>query len=220
MSRARDLANVAGGQTVANATPSGGLVLIEKKTVAQGSASTTAFDFTNCFSSSFDVYQVEFDITRNGDSGAKFLFASFSNADTRLTNDVFGQSFFAQVGVNTNGQVYYQGGDGVHQLMGGFVDTGSGNFRGTAKILNPNSTSLPNQIIGSGVMSQFPTSTDGDSFFHEDFLSSDEQGDLSGTTTDVLFGIITGNGNGANILFSATQVAVFGSVSIFGVKGL
>ena len=28
-------------------------------------------------------------------------------------------------------------------------------------------------------MGQFPTSTDGDSFYHEDFLSSDEQGDLA-----------------------------------------
>ena len=221
MTQARDLADVAAGQTVAGATPSGGLVLIEKKTVAQGSASTTAFDFTNCFSSSFDVYQVEFDITRNGDSGAKMLFASFSNADTRLTNDVFGQVAFDQVGTSGgSGKLYFQGGDGVHQLMGGLGDTGSGNFRGTAKILNPNSTSLPNQIIGSGVMSQFPTSTDGDSFFHEDFLSSDEQGDLAGTTTDVLFGIITGNGSASNILFSATQVNVFGTVSIFGVQGL
>ena len=58
MTRARDIADLL------DAT--GRLVLIEKKTIIQGLASATAFDFTNCFSSSYDVYKVEFYIIRNG----------------------------------------------------------------------------------------------------------------------------------------------------------
>ena len=69
-------------------------------------------------------------------------------------------------------------------------------------------------------MSQLPTTPDVDGFYRENFLSTDEQGDVSGTSTDILFGIIAGDGNGANVLFSATQVSVFGTVSIFGVQGL
>ena len=63
-------------------------------------------------------------------------------------------------------------------------------------------------------------STDSDSIWQEDFLSVDEQGDLSGTSTDILFGIIVGSSSGANVTFSATQAPVFGSVSIFGIKGV
>tara|TARA_B100000212_G_scaffold342524_1_gene330234 strand:- start:4639 stop:5298 length:660 start_codon:yes stop_codon:yes gene_type:complete len=219
MSRARDLADVAGGQTVANATPSGGLVLIEKKTVAQGSASTTAFDFTNCFSSSYDIYQVEFDIIRNGDSAARHIFASFSNANTRLTNNVVGMSSFNQAGATTDGKSYHTSTDGVHQFGGTIAATGSGTFTGTARIHNTQSTTLANQITGNLVMNQY-LSTDVDGIWQEDFLSVDEFGDLSGTSTDILFGIIQGDSLGTDVSFSATQAAAFGTISIFGVKGV
>ena len=220
MTQARDLADVAAGQTVANATPSGGLVLIEKKTVAQGSASTTAFDFTNCFSSTYDLYQVEFDITRNGSSAAKHLFASFSNADTRLTNDAVGMSTFDQAGATgTDGKSFYKSPDGVHQLAGTIAASGNGNYRGTARIHNTTSTTTANQISGQLVMNQQDTS-DPDSIWRETFLSVDETNDFSGTSTDILFGIIEGDGNGGNISFSGTQAPVFGTSSIFGIKGV
>lgn len=219
MSRARDLADVAGGKTVANATPSGGLVLIEKKTVAQGSASTTAFDFTNCFSSTYDLYQVYFDITRNGSSAAVHLFASFSNANTRLTNDVVGMSTFDQASGSTNGKSVYQSTDGVHQLAGTISSSGNGNYRGIARIHNTLSTTTANQITGNLVMNQQDTS-DVDSIWRETFVSADESNDLSGTSTDILFGIIQGAGDNTNVPFSNTQAPVFGTVSIFGIKGV
>ena len=211
MTRARDIADLL------DAT--GRLVLIEKKTIIQGLASATAFDFTNCFSSSYDVYQVEFDIIRNGDSAARHLFASFSNANTRLTNNVVGMSTFNQAAGTTDGKSSHVSNDGVHQIGGTLAATGSGNFRGTARIHNTQSTTLSNQITGNSVMNQY-LSTDSDSIWQEDFLSVDEQGDLSGTSTDILFGIIVGSSSGVNVTFSATQAPVFGSVSIFGIKGV
>jgi len=44
MSRARDLADLGSGKTVAGTVPKGSLVHIETKTVADSSSSTTAFD--------------------------------------------------------------------------------------------------------------------------------------------------------------------------------
>ena len=128
-------------------------------------------------------------------------------------------STFDQAAGSTNGKSVYQSTDGVHQLAGTISSSGNGNYRGIARIHNTLSTTTANQITGNLVMNQQDTS-DVDSVWRETFVSADESNDLSGTSTDILFGIIQGAGDATNISFSATQAPVFGTVSIFGIKGV
>ena len=218
MSRARDLADLGSGKTIASATPSGGLVLIEKKTVAEASSSTTAFDFTDVFSADYNRYYIEYDINRDGDSLAITVFASLSNANTRLTNQAYGGGDFYQVYTNSSGYIRYSSNDGVHQLGGDLDSTGNGYFRGNGYIINPFSTTESTEFIFRHTMSQQPTTADEDSFWQENITSAEAMSSPS-KATDVLFGIIVGDSAAGNVTFSNTQKASFGSVAIYGVKG-
>lgn len=219
MSQARDLAEIASGNTVASATPSGGLVLIEKKAVASGSASTTAFDFTNCFSADYERYFVYHDITRSGAGASTSLFASFSNANTRLTNQVYGAGRFEQVGnVAGSGKIYFASNDGVHQLGADLDSTGDGHFRGVMRIVNPFSSTEHTVVMAEQYLHQAATTADEDGFWQE-YVMSTEQDSSPSKATDVLFGLIAGGSSGTNIPFSNTQNNVYGTVAIYGVKG-
>mgnify|MGYP006908266909 CR=1 FL=1 len=221
MSVARNLADIiGGGSTVLSnklTLPSGGLVHIETKTVAEASSSTTAFDFTDVFSATYNRYYLEFNIVRDGDSSATSLFASLSNANTRLTNQVYGGGYYYQTGAASSGQIYFASNDGVHQLGADLDSTGNGYFRGNGYVINPYSTTDCTQIMVKHVMSQQPTTPDEDAFWQEAVTSTEQQSSPS-RCTDILFGTIVGASSGTNIPFSNTQTAVFGEVAIYGIK--
>jgi hypothetical protein len=217
MSQARDLAEIASGNTVASATPSGGLVHIETKTVAEASSSTTAFDFTDVFSATYNRYFIDYDIVRDGDGSHTALFASLSNANTRLTNQTYGSGDFYQTGASYSGQIYFSSNDGIHQLGADLGATGNGYFRGNGYIIDPFSTTKSTQIMVEHTMSQQLTTPDEDGFYQENTTSIEQQSSPS-KATDILFGIIVGNSGGANVAFSASQASVFGSVAIYGIK--
>jgi hypothetical protein len=218
MSQARDLAEIASGNTIAGATPKGGLVHIETKTVADSSSSTTAFDFTDVFSADYNRYYIEYNVVRDyvSDGTPDVLFVSLSNANTRLTNECYGAGNFWRTGASSSGALYFASDDGVHQLGGNLASAGDGYFRGQGYIYNPFSTSESTQIQVAHVMAQ--DNTGASLFWHEDGMSSEGEGHES-KATDALFGILVGSTGGTNVTFSATQANVYGEVAIFGVKG-
>jgi len=192
-----------------------GLTLIETKEVASGSASATAFHFNDCFSSTYDFYTIKFNILRTGTSGGYFMvqFGSAGNGSV-ITSNYYarGSMRHNKLGSSSNsGEHHYISSAGYFQLMSSIGgDTNSG-FRGTMDIIDPQSNMV--SIIGQGIMHY--GLNNGEKYV-EDFGSSADMGERSGLR-DIRLIMADGHSGGNNIT-STTAVAVYGRVSIFGVK--
>ena len=192
-----------------------GLTLIETKEVASGSASATAFHFNDCFSSTYDFYTIKFNILRTGTSGGYFMvqFGSAGNGSV-ITSNYYarGSMRHNKLGSSSNsGEHHYISSAGYFQLMSSIGgDTNSG-FRGTMDIIDPQSNMV--SIIGQGIMHYGLNNAEK---YVEDFGSSADMGERSGLR-DIRLIMANGSGGASNIT-SATAQAVYGRVSIFGVK--
>jgi hypothetical protein len=220
MSQARDLAEIASGNTVASATPSGGLVLLGTKTVASGSADTTSMQLNDVFSADYINYRIDFDLTVPSDSGrtsSTGLFIGFGNSGTIRTS-----------GDEWDGSVQYQQSNVVGN-PGGFSSRSSDScgiagthttqettFEGHAIIRNPFSSSLPHGVLAELTMSY---TSDADQQYPETAYASTTQANFS--TTDVNFQSVTGivtNNTARNDVSALTKANIYGTFKVYGIK--
>ena len=210
-------ANVADGAvTLAKTTDVGGLVKLSTVTVASGSATDYAFNFTNVFSNTYDDYLFKFNIITNETSHAgNALYAQFGNGGTYVTssNACRGSQLYNQVTNASVDKQYYLSTTGIHQLLGTLVSTENGIFSGIGIIQNVRDASQPTSIVIPQAIMQYK-STEGNSYF-ENGGSREDNGD-QGAYTDIRFGVIIGNATGGDVTNSADRRNVFGQVTIYG----
>jgi len=206
------------GSALTNVTGAS-MVKLASTTVASGSATDYAFNFTNVFSSTYDDYFFVFKIVSNEAShNGNVMYAQFGNGGTYVTsgNACRGASRNTQVNTNmssTIGGQYYYSTTGIHQLLGTLNTSENGMFTGHGMINNANDSNSPTQIIIGNALMQY-LSTEANTWF-EDGASREDNGDQA-SYTDVRFGIIIGGASGENIASSADRRNVYGKVTIYG----
>jgi len=206
------------GSALTNVTGAS-MVKLASTTVASGSATDYAFNFTNVFSSTYDDYFFVFKIVTNetGNS-ADVKYAQFGMGAKYVTsgNACRGASGNRQVNTNMSGGIggqFYYSTTGIHQLLGTVTSTENAMFTGHGLIMNANDSNLPTQIFIGNAFMQY-LSTEGNTWF-EDGASREDNGDQA-SYTDVRFGVIIGNSAGTNIASSADRRNVYGKVTIYG----
>ena len=205
-----------GAVTQAKTTAVGGLVKLSTVTVASGSATDYAFNFTNVFSSTYDDYLVNFNIITNETShDGNVMYAQFGNGGTYVTssNACRGTQLYNQVTSADVADQYYYSTTGIHQLLGTLVSSENGWFTGVGIIKNVRESGKPTQIMIPSAMMQY-SSTENHTWF-ESGGSREDNGDQA-AYTDVRFGVIIGQGTGTNISSSADRRNVFGQVTMYG----
>ena len=206
------------GSALTNVTGAS-MVKLASTTVASGSSTDYAFNFTNVFSSTYDDYFFVFKIISNELSNSgNIMYAQFGNGGTYVTssNACRGASRNTQLNTNMSGTVggqYYYSTTGIHQLLGTLNTSENGMFTGHGMINNANDSNLPTQIIIGNALMQY-LSTEANTWF-EDGASREDNGDQA-SYTDVRFGIIIGQATGTNIASSADRRNVYGKVTIYG----
>ena len=206
------------GSALTNVTGAS-MVKLASTTVASGSATDYAFNFTNVFSSTYDDYFFVFKIVSNEAShNGNVMYAQFGNGGTYVTsgNACRGASRNTQLNTNMSSAIggqYYYSTTGIHQLLGTLNTSENGMFTGHGMINNANDSNSPTQIIIGNALMQY-LSTEANTWF-EDGASREDNGDQA-SYTDVRFGIIIGGASGENIASSADRRNVYGKVTIYG----
>ena len=205
-----------GAVTQAKTTAVGGLVKLSTVTVASGSATDYAFNFTNVFSSTYDDYLFDFNIITNETHAGNVMYAQFGNGGTYVTsgNACRGTQIYNQAGDSAvSGKQYYYSTTGIHQLLGTLVSTEDGIFTGIGTIRFVRDAAQPTSIIIHQALMQYK-STEAYSYL-ENGGSREDSGDQA-AYTDVRFGVIIGQHTGTNVSSSADRRNVYGQVTMYG----
>ena len=195
-----------------------GLVLIEHKEVAIGSAASNAFHFNNCFSSSYHSYVVYFTIKRGNTTG-NVLAVQFGNTGNGsvITSGVTsrGANKYEQLGTSSgSGKQYYYSTTGLFQVNGTLSTTaGIHGFGGVMHITDPIATDRAVFITTDVIMSQ----GDNNNKWRE-MGGASHNDDEAAAFTDLRITIPAGNSGGSNIDATSTSYGtVYGHASIYGV---
>ena len=195
-----------------------GLVLIEHKEVAIGSAASNVFHFNNCFSSSYHSYVVYFTIKRGNTSG-NVLAVQFGNAGNGsvITSGVTakGANRYENLGVSTgSGKQYYNSSTGLFQLNG-TLSSGGGiqGFGGVMHITDPMATGRAVFITTDVIMSQGSNNSK-----WREMGGASHNDDEAAAFTDLRITIAAGNSGGNDVDATSTSYGtVYGHASIYGV---
>ena len=208
---------VDGAITQAKTTAVGGLVKLSTVTVASGSATDYAFNFTNVFSNTYDDYFFDFNIiTNEGSHAGNVMYAQFGNGGTYVTsgNACRGTQMYNQTGASAAvGKQYYYSTTGIHQLLGTLVSTEEGIFTGIGIIKFVRDAAQPTSIIIPQAIMQYKS--DEANSYAETGGSREDNGDQA-AYTDVRFGVIIGQHTGTNVSSSADRRNVYGQVTMYG----
>ena len=194
-----------------------GLIKLASLNVASGSAGASAVKIDGVFSSTYDQYQIYFDLRSSGNvTHSTCLGIIFGNGGTLHsgTKQVRGSSFNKHFGSNAASSQYYSSNNNVHQVMGS-GSTEPLNFTGSMVINYPNSSTHPTSINAMGIMWYGSTEL---SKWSEYGSSSEDVGDIL-QSTDIKLCMIkdTGTTAAGNVTQSSTQYAVYGDLQVFGV---
>ena len=199
-------------------TGAGSMVKLAHTTVASGSAADYPFNFTNVFSSTYDMYYVAFSVVSNQLSGSQStLYFQMGNGGTYVTasNAVRGAMQYLQLNGSTSvydGQRYYST-TGIHQTNGTLTSTENGMFSGTAIIANPFDSQFPVNIMTKIIMQYL--STEANSYGEEGY-SREDVGDKA-SYTDFRMGIIlNGNASAGDLSSGSARRDSYGHVTVYG----
>ena len=205
------------GSALTNVTGAS-LVKLSTVTVASGSATDYAFNFTSVFSDTYDDYLFNFNIITNETShNGNAMYAQFGNGGTYVTsgNACRGSQAYNQFSTGTlsASNQYYLSTQGIHQLLGTLVSSENGIFAGTGIIRNVRDSAQPTQIMIPSAIMQY-TSNEANSYF-ESGGSREDNGDKA-AYTDIRFGVIIGGPSGTDVASNADRRNVYGTVTIYG----
>ena len=195
-----------------------GLVLIEHKEVAIGSAASNAFHFNNCFSSSYHSYVVYFTIKRGNTTG-NALAVQFGNTGNGsvITSGITakGANRYEELGTSSgSGKQYYNSSTGLFQLNG-TLNSGGGiqGFGGVMHITDPIATDRAVFITTEVIMTQ---GSNADKW--REMGGASHNDDEAAAFTDLRITIVAGNSGGTNVNATSTSYGtVYGHASIYGV---
>lgn len=199
-------------------TGAGSMVKLAHTTVAVGSATDYAFNFTNVFSSTYNNYFFTFTIATNqtGSAGiGQHLYCQFGNSGTYVTasNGVRGASSNLQTQTSAvHGFQRYLSTEGIHLLNGTLLVTENGMFSGTGIITNPFDSYYPVQVQTKCIMQYFSTET---SSWGEEGYSREDNGDKA-SYTDVRFGVMNGSSSYTAVASSGARRDTYGHMTIYG----
>ena len=196
-----------------------GLVRLGSVNIASGSAGLDVMKINGCFSSTYDQYQIYFDLRSSGNTTSSTCFAIiFGNGGTLHsgTKQVRGSSYNNVLGYsNAIGKQYYNSNNNIHQLLGsGGAETI--NFTGSGVINYPNSSTHPTSIQCNATM-WYGSSEENK--WSEFGTSSEDVGDPL-QSTDMKLVLVKGSGStgGTNVTQSGgTFYSAYGNLQVFGV---
>ena len=194
----------------------GGLVLLETKTVASGSAANQPFHFQNIFSSTYRNYKVLYSVKETESSANDTncgLIVRLGNAGTLSTgtSSTVVHSLMYNRGDNSTHSVVYGDSDDLMVFCQNFSNNEDMTTSGECTFMNMLDTDFQGSCISSTMM-HGSTNT----FYYEHGLNIISN--KATTFTDISFEIkVTGGGSGGNIDHSTNGYPVFGEVKVYGI---
>ena len=194
----------------------GGLVLLETKTVASGSAANQPFHFQNIFTSTYRNYKVLFNVKETESSANATnsgLIVRLGNAGTLSegTSSTCVHTLFYGAGDTNYNSVVYGDSDDIFVLCQNFSNNEDMTTSGECTFMNMLDTDFQGSCISSTMM--HGTSN---SHYFENGLNIISN--KATTFTDISFEIkVTGGGSGGNIDHSTNGYPVFGEVKVYGI---
>ena len=193
----------------------GGLVLLEEKDVASGSAAAQPFHFQNIFSSTYRTYKAIYTVketesqANNSNCGLIVRLGTGGTLSTGTSSTVKHTLHYIRADQTTNSVVY---GDSDDLLV--FCQNFSNNedmlAMGTCEFHNFQTTDIPAFSISETIM-HGSSNTD---YFEKGHNILQNNNNF----TDVSFEIkVSGGGGGGNMDYTTTGYNVFGNVKIYGI---
>ena len=194
----------------------GGLVLLETKTVASGSAANQPFHFQNIFTSTYRNYKVIYNVketeSSNNDSNCCLL-VRLGNAGTLSTgtSSTVVHSLMYCRGDNSTHGVVYGDSDDLMVLCQNFSSNEDMTTSGHCIFMNMLDTDFQGSCISNTMM--HGTSN---TYYYEHGMNMMQN--KATTFTDISFEIkVGGGGGGGNIDSSTNGFPVFGEVKVYGI---
>ena len=194
----------------------GGLVLLETKTVASGSAANQPFHFQNIFSSTYRNYKVIYSVketeSSNNDSNCA-LIVRLGNAGTLSegTSSTVVHSLMYCRGDNSTHSVVYGDSDDIMVLCQNFSSNEDMTTSGHCVFMNMLDTDFQGSCISNSMMHG-----SSNTFYYEHGMNMISN--KATTFTDISFEIkVSGGGGGGNMDYSTNGYPVFGEVKVYGI---
>ena len=194
----------------------GGLVLLETKTVASGSAANQPFHFQNIFTSTYRNYKVIYNVKETESSANASncaLIVRLGNAGTLSegTSSTVKHSLHYIRADQTTNSVVYGDSDDIMVFCQNFSSNEDMTTSGECTFMNMLDTDFQGSCISKTMMYG---SSNTDYYEHGINIISNK----ATTFTDISFEIkVGGGGGGGNIDYSTTGYPVFGEVKVYGI---
>ena len=194
----------------------GGLVLLETKTVASGSATTQPFHFQNIFTSTYRNYKVIYNVKETESSANASnagLIVRLGNAGTLSTgtSSTCNHSLMYVAGDSANDSVVYGDADDIFVLCQNFTSNEDMTTSGECTFMNMLDTDFQGSCISSTMMHGTTNA-----YYYEHGMNMIIN--KATTFTDISFEIkVTAGGSGGNMDYSTTGYNVFGEVKVYGI---
>ena len=194
----------------------GGLVLLETKTVASGSAANQPFHFQNIFTSTYRNYKVIYNVKETESSNNNSnccLLVRLGNAGTLSTgtSSTVVHSLMYCRGDNSTHGVVYGDSDDLMVLCQNFSSNEDMTNSGHCIFMNMLDTDFQGSCISNTMMHG-----SSNTYYYEHGMNMMQN--KATTFTDISFEIkVTGGGSGGNIDSSTNGYPVFGEVKVYGI---
>jgi len=194
----------------------GGLVLLETKTVASGSAANQPFHFQNIFTSTYRNYKVIYNVKETESSANASncaLIVRLGNAGTLSegTSSTVKHSLHYIRADQTTNSVVYGDSDDIMVFCQNFSSNEDMTTSGECTFMNMLDTDFQGSCISKTMMYG---SSNTDYYEHGINIISNK----ATTFTDISFEIkVAGGGGGGNFDYSTTGYPVFGEVKVYGI---
>ena len=194
----------------------GGLVLLETKTVASGSAANQPFHFQNIFTSTYRNYKVIYNVKETESSNNNSnccLLVRLGNAGTLSegTSSTVKHSLHYIRADQTTNSVVYGDSDDIMVFCQNFSSNEDMTTSGECTFMNMLDTDFQGSCISKTMMYG---SSNTDYYEHGINIISNK----ATTFTDISFEIkVAGGGGGGNFDYSTTGYPVFGEVKVYGI---
>ena len=193
-----------------------GMVLLETKTVASGSAANQPFHFQNIFTSTYRNYKVLYNVKETvssanaTNSGLIIRLGNDGTLSTGTSSTVKHSLHYIRADQTTNSVVYGDS-DDLMVLCQNFSNNEDMTASGECTFMNMLDTDFQGSCISSTMM-YGSSNTD---YFEQgiNIISN-----AATTFTDISFEIkVTGGGGGGNMDYTTTGYPVFGEVKVYGI---
>tara|TARA_B100000886_G_scaffold327402_1_gene274807 strand:- start:46 stop:696 length:651 start_codon:yes stop_codon:yes gene_type:complete len=194
----------------------GGLVLLETKTVASGSATTQPFHFQNIFTGTYRNYKAIYNVketesSANANNVGLIVRLGSSGTLSTGTSSTVSHSLMYCRGDTSSHSIVYGDSDDIMVLAQNFSSNEDCTTWGECTFINMLDTDFQGSCISSSALHGSSNTN-----YYEHGINIIQN--KATTFTDVSFEIkVTGGGGGGNMDHSTTGYNVFGEVKVYGI---